>query len=50
MKQPCVVNLHKLITVSKTNIGPRVAALNERRLNEICAAMSFALGCSRGVP
>jgi len=47
MKQPCVVNLHKLVTVRKTNIGQRVASLNERRLDEICAAMSFALGCSK---
>jgi mRNA interferase MazF len=50
MKQPCVVNLHKLITVHKTNIGPRVASLNEHRLSEICAAMNFALGCSRQAP
>ena len=47
MKQPCVVNLHKLITVRKANVGQRVASLSERRLAEICAAMNFEVGCSR---
>lgn len=45
MKHPCAVNLHKLITVRKAAIGARVASLAPRRLDEICAAMSFALGC-----
>jgi mRNA interferase MazF len=31
MKQPCVVNLHKLITVRKANIGQRVASLRSAR-------------------
>jgi mRNA interferase MazF len=45
MKSPCAVNLHNLVTVSKTHLGRRVAALNDRRMREICAALGFALGC-----
>ncbi|HET7292850.1 MAG TPA: type II toxin-antitoxin system PemK/MazF family toxin [Vicinamibacteria bacterium] len=45
MKQPCVVNLHNLVTVPKQGLGRRVAQLDERRLAQVCAAISFALGC-----
>jgi len=46
MKGDCAVNLHNLVTVSKTHLGRRVAALSDERLMEICAALGFALGCS----
>lgn len=46
MKGPCAVNLHNVVTVSKTHLGRRVAALSAERLNEVCAALGFALGCS----
>ena len=46
MKHPCVVNLHKIITVRKERVGAKVASLSEARLAEICAAMNFALGCN----
>lgn len=45
MKQPCVVNLHNVITVSQQNLGRRLAQLGPRRMREVCAALAFALGC-----
>jgi mRNA interferase MazF len=46
MKQPCAVNLHNLVTVSKDDLGRRVAQLGEGRMDEVCRALAFALGCS----
>ena len=48
MKGVCAVNLHNLITVSQETLGRRVAQLSSRRMNEICAALRFALGCDSG--
>jgi mRNA interferase MazF len=45
MKQVCAVNLHNMVTVSKENLGQRVAVLRDERLMEVCAAIGFALGC-----
>jgi mRNA interferase MazF len=45
MKQVCAVNLHNLVTVSQMGVGRRVAQLTPQRLNEVCAALAFALGC-----
>ena len=45
MKGACAVNLHNLVTVSKSCLGRRVAVLSPERLHEICAALGFALGC-----
>jgi mRNA interferase MazF len=45
MKHACAVNLHNLVTVSKAHVGRRVAMLAPERLDEICAAVGFALGC-----
>ena len=45
MKQPCAVNLHNVVTVAKVGLGRRVAHLDERRMDEVCAALGFALGC-----
>lgn len=45
MKHPCAINLHNLVTVSKGRLGRRVASLSTERLNEICSALGFALGC-----
>lgn len=45
MKGPCAVNLHNVVTVSKARLGRRVAALNDERMREVCAALGFALGC-----
>ena len=48
MKAPCAVNLHNAVTVSKDRLGRRVAQLHPRRMNEICAALRFSLGCDLG--
>ena len=45
MKQPCVVNLHNVMTVNQQNLGRSVAQLSPRRMREVCAALAFALGC-----
>lgn len=46
MKNPCAVNLHNVVTVAKEGIGRRVACLSAARMEEVCAALQFALGCS----
>jgi mRNA interferase MazF len=46
MKGTCAVNLHNVVTVSKAHLGRRVAMLSSERLEEICAALGFALGCT----
>ena len=45
MKGPCAVNLHNTSTVSRENLGKRVTQLSPERMNEVCAALRFALGC-----
>ena len=45
MKQPCAVNLHNLVTVPKAGLGRRVTQLGEERMDAVCAALAFALGC-----
>jgi mRNA-degrading endonuclease toxin of MazEF toxin-antitoxin module len=46
MKGPCAVNLHNVVTVSKAHLGRRVGARSAERVEEICAALGFALGCT----
>jgi len=45
MKAPCAVNLHNAVTISQERLGKRVAQLSSLRMNEICAALRFSLGC-----
>ena len=45
MKQPCVVNLHNVVTVRREALGRRVGRLPHDRMREVCAALAFALGC-----
>ena len=45
MKTRCAVNLHNAVTVSQQRLGPRVARLSALRMNEVCAALHFSLGC-----
>lgn len=47
MKHPCVANLHNLVTVAKSGLGRRFGQLKESRMEEVCAALDFALGCDR---
>ncbi len=48
MKAPCAVNLHNAVTVSQQRLGKRVAQLSSARMNEVCAALRFSLGCDAG--
>ncbi len=45
MKGSCAVNLHNTITVFQDRLGKRVAQLSSLRMNAICAALRFSLGC-----
>lgn len=45
MKNTCAVNLHNAVTVSQERLGKRVAQLSSVRMEEICAALRFSLGC-----
>ena len=45
MKSPCAVNLHNAVTVSQHRLGKRLAQLSPARMNEVCAALRFSLGC-----
>jgi mRNA interferase MazF len=45
MKARCAVNLHNTGTVPQQRLGRLVAQLSPARMNEICAALRFSLGC-----
>lgn len=45
MKHPCAVNLHNLVTVAKVRVGRRLAQLPRGKMDEVCVALGFALGC-----
>ncbi len=45
MKTTCVINLHNVVTISKAQLGRRVAGLSPEKMEEVCRAMGFALGC-----
>jgi mRNA interferase MazF len=45
LKQPCAINFHNIVTVPKQGLGRRVAQLSGQRLDQICSAIAFALGC-----
>jgi len=45
MKARCAINLHNAVTVSQERLGKRVAGLSDQRMQEVCAALRFALGC-----
>ena len=47
LKQPCAVNLHNVITVSQERVGRRICQLPDTRMDDVCAALEFALGCGR---
>jgi len=48
MKTSCAVNLHNAVTVSQGRLGKRITQLSSARMNEICAALRFSLGCDLG--
>lgn len=45
MKGRCAVNLHNAVTIAQTRLGRRVANLSLVGMDEVCEALSFALGC-----
>ena len=45
MKGRCVVNLHNAVTISQERLGKRIAGLRPQRMQEVCAAVRFSLGC-----
>ena len=45
MKARCAVNLHNAVTVSQERLGRRIAQLHPLRMDEICTALRFSLGC-----
>jgi mRNA interferase MazF len=46
MKGRCAVNLHNAVTVAQARLGRRVANLGAERMQEVCSALRFSLGCS----
>jgi mRNA interferase MazF len=46
LKKQCAVNLHNAVTVSQQRLGPRISRLNTRRMDEICMALRFSIGCA----
>ena len=50
MKAPCAVNLHNTITVSRDRLGKRVGRLSSVRMDAVCAALRFSLGCDLTQP
>lgn len=47
LKHPSAVNLHNVLTVAKNSVGRRIAQLGEQKMQEVCRALGFALGCER---
>jgi mRNA interferase MazF len=45
LRQPSAVNLHNVVTVDKRTIGRRLARLSAAKMQEVCRALDFALGC-----
>jgi mRNA-degrading endonuclease toxin of MazEF toxin-antitoxin module len=45
MKGRCAVNLHNAVTISQQRLGKRVGSLNNVRMQEVCVALQFSLGC-----
>ena len=45
MKSVCAVNVHNAVTVAQRRLGRRVARLNSLRMDQICAALRFSVGC-----
>jgi mRNA interferase MazF len=46
MKNRCAVNLHNAVTVSQQRLTKRVASLSQARMQEVCSALRFSLGCN----
>jgi mRNA interferase MazF len=49
MKQTCAVNLHNIVTVAREGLGRRLGQLSSVKMQEVCEAIGFALGCDGSV-
>ena len=47
MKDACAVNLHNIVTVPKAGLGRLIVSLDARKMDQVCSAIAFALGCGR---
>ena len=47
MKDACAINLHNIVTVPKAGLGRLLVSLDAPRLDQVCAAITFSLGCNR---
>lgn len=45
LSYPSVINCDGLHTVAQTTLTTRVGVVDERTLDRVCAAVSYALGC-----
>lgn len=45
MKVACAVNLHNTATVRQSRLGRLGANLNRERMEQVCFALRFSLGC-----
>jgi mRNA interferase MazF len=45
MRGPCCVNLDHVVTVPRAGLGRRLASLRDERMDAVCHALAFALGC-----
>jgi mRNA interferase MazF len=45
VKARCAVNLHDVVTVPQASVGRRVASAGAARMDEVCLALGFSLGC-----
>ena len=45
LKGQCAVNLHNAVTISQERLAKHVASLSHQRMQEVCAALRFSLGC-----
>lgn len=45
MKGPCVVNLYNLTTVMQAKLGRRITQLSPDKMEKVCEALRFSLGC-----
>ena len=46
MRGQCAVDLHNAVTISQARLGRRLAGLSAARMDQVCDALRFALGCS----
>jgi mRNA interferase MazF len=46
MPKPCVVSLDNIRTIHRGLLGRRVTTLSQARMDQVCSALTYALGCA----